>query len=190
MPALPGRNSRKPGRFDEADPMRPSAPGDDIPPNPGRFGTPRSLQGIRNTEPPTQRPGSAETEEVPLRRLPTLDGRLCPATELAEEDMESTLSALRQGLTGRGMPHGGVPGEPEGTERRPAARVPRRPAEETRDKRESAMEEASRIDFVGDTELFTAEQSAPAVIERPAEPKPDAQPDPTVRPRPTDPSVT
>jgi hypothetical protein len=190
MPALPGRNSRKPGPFDEADSMRPSAPGDDIPPNPGRFGTPRSLQGIRNTEPPTQRPGSAETEEMPLRRLPTLDGRLGPATELAEEDMESTLSALRQGLTGRGMPRGGVPGEPEAAERRPAASVPRRPAEETRDKRESAMEEASRIDFLGDSELFTAEQSAPAVIERPAEPKPDAQPDPTVRPRPTDPSVT
>jgi hypothetical protein len=190
MPALPGRNNRKPGQFDEADPMRPSAPGDDIPPNPGRFGTPRSLQGIRNPEPPARRPGTPETEEMPLRRLPTLNGRLGPATELAEEDMESTLSALRQGLTGRGMPRGGVPGEPEAAERRPAASVPRRPAEETRDKRESAMEEASRIDFLGDSELFTAEQSAPAVIERPAEPKPDAQPDPTVRPRPTDPSVT
>jgi hypothetical protein len=190
MPALPGRNNRKPGQFDEADPMRPGAAGDDIPPNPGRFGTPRSLQGIRNPEPPTRRPGTPETEEVPLRRLPTLNGRLGSATELAEEDMESTLSALRQGLTGRGMPGPGLAGEPEAAESRPAAIAPRRPAEETRDGRASPTAEESRIDFVGDTELFTAEPSTPAVIERPAESKPDAQPDPALRPGPTDPSVT
>jgi hypothetical protein len=192
MPTLPGRNSRKPGQFDEADPMRPSAPGDDIPPGPGRFGTPRSLQGMRNPEPPTRRPGSAETEEMPLRRLPTLNGRLGPATELAEEDMESTLQALRQGLSGRGTPGSGLPSEPDAAESRPVVSAPRRPAKETSDKREGATAEESeaRIDFVGDTELFTAEPTAPAVIDRPAEPKPVAQPDPALRPGPTDPSVT
>jgi hypothetical protein len=179
LPALPGRNSRKPGQFDEADPMRPAAPGDDIPPNPGRFGTPRSLQGIRNPEPPSRRPGSAETEEMPLRRLPTLDGRFGPATELAEEDMESTLQALRQGLSGRGMARPGLPGEPQAAERRPAASTSG-----------SATVDESRIDFVGDTELFTPEAPAPAVIERPAEPKPAAQPDPALRPGPADSSVT
>lgn len=190
MPALPGRNSKKNGQFDEADRTRPGAPGDDIPPNPGRFGTPRSLQGIRNPEPPTRRPGSPETEEMPLRRLPTLNGRLGAATEAAEEDMESTLSALRQGLTGRGMPRPGLPVEPEAAASRPAASALRRPEKEARDQPDTAGEEESRVDFVGDTELFTAEPSTPAVIERPAEPKPDAQPDPALRPGPTDPSVT
>jgi hypothetical protein len=189
MPTLPGRNSKKTGQFDEADRMRPAGPGDDIPPNPGRFGTPRSLQGIRNPEPPTKRPGSPETEDVPLRRLPTLNGRLGSAPELAQEDAESTLSALRQGLTGRGMPRPGLPGEPEAGSR-PAASAPRRPEKDTRDQRETASEDESRIDFVGDTELFVAEASAPAVIERPAEPRPDAQPDPALRPGPADPSVT
>lgn len=125
-----------------------------------------------------------------MRRLPTLNGRLGPATELAEEDMESTLRALRQGLTGRGMPRPGPLGEPEAAESRPAAIAPRRPAKESLDQRESATAEESRIDFVGDAELFTAKPSTPAVIERPAEPKPDAQPDPALRPGPTDPSVT
>lgn len=190
MPTLPGRNSRKTGQFDEADRTRPSAPGDDIPPNPGRFGTPRSLQGIRNPEPPTQRPGSPEAEEMPLRRLPTLNGRLGTAPELAEEDAESTLSALRQGLSGRGMPRPGLPGEPEAAQSRPAGSALRGPEKETRDQRETAGDDESRIDFVGDTELFTAEPPTPAVIDRPAEPKPDAQPDPALRPGSTDPSVT
>ena len=170
--------------------MRPSAPGDDIPPGPGRFGTPRSLQGIRDPQPRSRRPGSAETEEMPLRRLPTLDGRLGSAAELAEEDMESTLSALRQGLSGRGVTRPGPLGEPEAAEARPAVSARRPPAEQTGDKREGGTEDESRIDFVGDAELFTAERSAPPVIDRPAEPKPVAQPDPALRPGPTDPSVT
>ena len=170
--------------------MRPGSPGDDIPPNPGRFGTPRSLQGIRNPEPPKRQPGSAETEELPLRRMPTLNGRLSPSLELAEDDAESTLSALRQGLTGRGMPRPGLAGEPEAAEGRPAAIAPRRPETESGERHETGRDDESRIDFVGDTELFTAEASAPAVIERPAEPKPDVQPDPALRPAPADPTVT
>jgi hypothetical protein len=187
-PALPGRNSRKPGQFDEADPMRPRAPGGDLPTNPGRFGTPRSLRGIR--DPNTGiRPGSAEAEELPLRRLPTLDGRVGPAADVAEEELESTLQALRRGLGGRGTLRPDGPGEFDLTKSREASKAPAQPAASRDGEIAAKNGAASSNDFVGDSELFTPEESVPAVIERSAEPKPVGRDDPTLRPGSADRSL-
>jgi hypothetical protein len=172
MPSLPGRNARKPGQFDEADPMRRAGPGAGPPPNPGRFGSPKSLQGLRDPN-PRIRPGSAESEDLPLRKLPTLTGRLSPAADVAEEDMESALQALRKGLSGRGTLSPALPGE-EGESRAAAAQSAR------------SAEQAPSVDFVGDSELFAAEGAAPAVIEPSAEPKPISREDPALKPAPGD----
>jgi hypothetical protein len=152
-PGLSGRNGKQNERTGRNG--RPGGPGggdDDIPPN--RLGSRRNLQGVRDTK-PRWRPGSLEAEEMPLRRLPTLNGRFAPESTV-EESLESAEQALRPGLGGRGL------SRPE--ERAPERRRPK-PRKETK-------KDAPAVDFVGDSELFTPEQSAPAVIDRPEEAAP------------------
>lgn len=148
-PALPGRNAEPKKRAGNGRPGGPGGDGDEIPPN--RLGSRRNLQGIRDTK-PRWRPGSLEAEELPLRRLPTLTGRLGPES-VAEESLESTEQALRPGLGGRGLSR------------------PIKPAAERRrsEPRTDTERKAPAIDFVGDSELFAPEQAGPAVIDRPEE---------------------
>lgn len=144
-PALPGRNRK----------ARPVKGGDgDIPPN--RLGSRRSLQGIRDTA-PRLRPGSPEAEEVPLRQMRSLSGRLGSDPDALAESLESAQRALPPGLAGRGRP------QPP---------------------REVAPARASDVGFVGDSELFTPELAAPAVIERPEETRVVAE-KPALRPPPS-----
>lgn len=100
---------------------------------------------------------------MPLRRLPTLDGRLTPAADVTAEELESTLQALRQGLSGRAepgaAPEKAQPAEPE--------TVPQLPLPE--------------IDFLGDSELFTPEEAGPGVIQPQAEAEPVVREDPALR---------
>lgn len=146
-PALPGRNGKQTGRGGRpGGPGGPGSNGEDIPPN--RLGSRRNLQGIRDPK-PRWRPGSLEAEEIPLRRLPTLTGRFAPET-VAEESLESAERALRPGLGGRGLS-------------RPDKPAAKRQSEPRRD----GKREAPAVDFVGDSELFTPDHAAPAVIDRP-----------------------
>lgn len=163
-PALPGRNGKPNERAGRnGRPGGPGGEGDDIPPN--RLGSLRNLQGIRDTK-PRWRPGSLEAEEMPLRRLPTLTGRFAPESTV-EESLESAEQALRPGLGGRGLSRP----EERAAERRRAER------------RKDSKREAPAVDFVGDSELFTPEQAAPSVIDRPEEAAPVAPEKAALRPQ-------
>jgi hypothetical protein len=159
-PALPGRTAqdkKRPGEHRTAG--GPGGPGDQLPMNPSRFGTPRNLQGTRDNR-PRWRPGSPQSEEIPMRTLPTLNGRLGPAAAQLEETVETAEQAMRPGLSGRGL---GRPAERE------------QPLQPKRRPRAEPERQAPTVDFVGDSELFAAEEAAPAVIARPEETKPVAR---------------
>jgi hypothetical protein len=143
------------------------------------MGTPRNLQGIRDKR-PRWRPGSLESEEIPMRTLPTLNGRLGPESADLQESLESAEQALRPGLGGRGVSRGGTrpapaQGEPEMT--RPAVSAPKKRHPESDEERARPA-----VDFVGDSDLFTPKDAAPAVIERPEEAKPVVAGKPALRP--------
>jgi hypothetical protein len=181
MPALPGRNVRKPDRLDEADAVH-SPQGESALPGTGRFGTPRSLRGIRDPERLT-RPGSVESEEVRLRHLSTLNGRLDPVVEGADHEMESAMRAsLPAGLRGRGVSGVSAPEGESIMARPPTGASGDAGRSGVKERAQAADNEAPRIDFVGDTELFAAQRSTPAVIEPPAEPEPVVRADPALRP--------
>lgn len=194
-PGLGGRNDKKrPGQFDEADAGRP--PGDSGPPGPGRFGAPPSLLGIRDPEANRSR-SAIEADAQALQRVRMLAGRLAPAAELAEDGVDSALQAQRSGLAGRGAPGAAEPVDPEtAAAARPSSTPPPSSApREGRDRREQASdragtEDARRADFVGDSELFTAEEAAPAVIDRPDEPPPVTQPGASLGRAPGEPGPT
>lgn len=178
LPSLPGRNAAKPGQLDEADSLRSRSQADE-PLNPGRFGTPRNLQGIRDPK-PGARPGSFESEEVPLERLPTLTNRLTSAAEAGEAELEPAEQALGQGLGGRGLLR---PSRSEvASNRKRQVAAPRSNTAQRPDERaDQSTRPAARVDFVGDSGLFVADEKAPAVIERPPQTKAAATEDPAVR---------
>jgi hypothetical protein len=171
MPPLSGRNGKQAKSLDEADATRARPPGGG-PPGPGRFGSPKSLQGIRDPRPRVG-PGSMEAEEISARQVPTLTGRLGPV-EAEESQVESTLQALREGLGGRGTL------APSGSN---ATRDDERAPAETA---EPVAAKNPTVDFVGDANLFTPEEAAPPVIRLAAEPEAVVREEPALRPTRTD----
>jgi hypothetical protein len=167
LPRLPGRNDSKSRNLDEADAQRSRLPGEP-PVGPGRFGTASKLQGIRDPR-PAGRPGSLESEEAPLERLPTLTSRLAAGAQAGESELESAEQAMRQGLAGRGLRPADQRGEPS----RAADRRARDPLR--------GDQPPATVDFVGDSGLFVADETAPPVIERPTQQQPAASGDPAVR---------
>ena len=125
-----------------------------------------------------------------------LAGRLTPAAELAEDGVGSALEAQRSGLTGRGAPGAAEPVDSETAAPRPSTTPPLSSApSEGRDRREqesdrAGAKDAGRADFVGDSELFMAEEAAPAVIDRPGEPPPVTQPGASLGRAPGEPGPT
>lgn len=166
VPPLSGRNAR-------AASTSPGVPGDDLAAGPGRLGMPANLQGIR-AAPARVRPGVTPPEEQP--QATTMSGRLGAVPELAAEaELEPTRQAMGQGMTGRGAAR-----PPGASEARDSARTGTRAAEAGGDPAKAA----EHVDFIGDSELFVADGSAPPVIERLPEPAAVTREAPSLRPVP------
>lgn len=173
LPNLVGRKDRKSGHLDEADPLRSGASGDVELPGLSRFGTHGSLQGIRTTKSGVKS-GVLAVEDPATEQVRTLTGRLGVTTEMAEEELESALQALRVGLSGRRP-------TAVGTTKSQLIETAAKPG---------ASEDANLVaEFVGDSGLFVPDPPAPAVIERPQEPQLELRREPALRPGPGEFSV-
>lgn len=166
-PQLPGRTTARP-----KPPTTPNGQGWDEPPPRGA----RPALPGRTTKPRARRTGGPPDDDIPPSRLGSRPNLLGIRAERRPGEPRVIEHPAAHGLNGRL----GAGPEPVDEFARRALRPglggrtaddPRRPEPDTRTDPEP-------IDFVGDAELFTSEPAPPAVIERPAEPKPiaDARP--------------
>ncbi|MEJ7772095.1 MAG: hypothetical protein WKF51_09350 [Geodermatophilaceae bacterium] len=93
--------------------------------------------------------------------MPGLRGRGGPARIGRSESTQTTSAALRRGLDGRG-----ISTVKNGPAQAPSTGPTARPASPERAKSNGAKQVESAPQIVGDEELFTVDQAAPAVIER------------------------
>ncbi len=172
-PALPGRGAGGPkvlGKNPPGGPTRPGVPGPGMPGS----GTPPPLRGTRGTpkRPLTGRPGLPGELRVPGG--PGLGGRRQSLRPGQPETVETTRRALRPGLDGRGLAGPGTGAGPAARPGGPPARQANRP------QAKPAAEATRAMERVGDEELFTVAETAPAVIERPVEKQQAKRPGPAL----------